>query len=330
MVLFLYGDDINEIQYKYRQILNRFQEKNKDHYTLQVFSKPLLSPDQEQPDVTSELLDFLKSSTIFNFKKIAIISNFEQLSSKDHKKIYNFLNSSGFFKNKQEFLLIRYNGSIKTEHKQGIANFLKQSIWQKFELPSDYKSISRKIIKLFSRAGLKLEVPALSFLTIYFKNSVELISKELERIIPFFIYRRITLVTRQQLEKLVFEHQHGDVFSFLEALLKHDYKTIFQMLDYLVKEDEIELFIYQLRSAVERIILIKSISKTNASVICRKLKLHPYYYKKLLTIFKNHSLKQLKKIYQHCWQYSLQKEQGQFRNQKLSFSLFVFDELFHK
>lgn len=328
MVLFLYGNDIGEIQYKYREILNRFQERNKGEYTLQLFNKLPVAGEEEQVDIVGKLLDFLKSVPIFNFKKIAIITNFEQLTLGDYKRLYEFLSQTDFFQNKLEFLVIRYNGLIKVRHKKTLSEFLKHSIWQKFELPKDYKSIASKITTGFSRYGLKLEAPALSFLALHFKNTVELISKELERIIPYFIIKKVALVKREDLEKLFFRRQQGDVFSFLNSLLSRDHKTLFSTLDHLIKEDEVEIFIHHLRVAIERLILIKSMSKTSLHDICQKLKLHPYYYRKLLMISKKYSEKQLKKIYQHCLEYNLQKERGVYRNKKLGFSLFVLDELF--
>ncbi len=336
MVLFLYGDDIGEIQYKYRAILNQFQEKNKNQYTIKVFSRLLTITEGEQDiadvkkDTTSELLDFLKGVAIFDFKKLAVVNDFQEFTAVEQKQIYDFLSQTGFFQNKREFLLIRYNGLIKEGHKKIISEFLRHSTSQKFELPKSYTSIMNKIDTVFSRFGLKIETLALSFLAAQYKNRPEFIYKELERIIPYFINKKIRFISRSELEKLLFIDRSGDIFTFLNALLTHDYKTLFSILDHLVVEDEVEIFIYQLRLATERLILIKSMPQIKSTIICQKLKLKPYYFQKLLSASRRLLIKQLKKIYQRCLKFDLAKEQGIFRNKKLAFSLFIFEELFSK
>lgn len=331
MVFFLYGDDVLSLSRKSQDILDRFREKNKNNFVSFVLQK---NKDKALEDLENDTIEnfkaFLKQQSLFQVKKIAVISGFNVFNLKEKQSIFDFLLLENLFKETEVFIIIKYSGLINKKDNSIVEKIIKESNSQKFELSSDTRSLAKKILSFFAKNNLELDISALNCASQLFKNRPEFLFSELNRIIPYFIFKNINNIEWSDLKSVVNITIETDLYKFLDALMLKDKKNIFSSLDQIMKNDEFERFIYNIRILAERLILVKSmqIEGLEYKAILKTLKLHPYYFKKLVDFSRNFNLSSFKKIYKDLFLIELGRERGQLRNKKLALSFFVFDQIF--
>ncbi len=164
---------------------------------------------------------------------------------------------------------------------------------EKFDLLNDL-SLKNWIKNEIRIRKSKITETAIEKLISYIGNDLWQLSNEIDKLIAF---TKGNTITSKEVDLLVRAKLSANIFSLLDALAEKDLKKAIKIYHNFLKlgEDVLYLFnmiIYQFKN----LLLIKDVQISKTSF--KNLELHPYVLKKSLSLAKNFTLEELKKIYQ--------------------------------
>ncbi len=293
MIIFLYGEDNFRSRQKLAEIKNKFLEKNKEGASLSVFDFA------ENDWNIREIVMDISSGGLFSSKKLVIIENIiggkKEFSDEKFEK---FLKAEAK-KEKSDSILIFWE-SDKTK-KSGKLYKLLQKIakCQEFKLLEGMKLknwITEKVRNI-GEGKISISPEAVEKLVVFVGNNLELLSREVEKLVN---YKNEREITASDVEKLVKSKIDTDIFKTVDALARGDKRISIELLHNHLGSGEdpfylLSMYFYQFRNLVK----IKPLAEKNIAQpeIISKLKMHPFVVRKTLNQARNFSWDKLKSSY---------------------------------
>jgi len=303
MIIFLYGENEFQSREKLAGIKNRFFEKN-------------------NPDVTSGLFDFaekdwhldevimsISSSGLFSSKRLVIVKNI--LSAKKditEEKFLDILKKEAK-KEKSDLILVFWeSGKIKKSEK--LYKLLRKiAKCQEFSALEGAK-LKNWIVEKIKENNTSIDPAAAEKLMVFVGNDLNLLSKEIEKLIA---YKNKGEITSGDVDLLVKSKIDTDIFKTVDALARGDKKTALKLLHGHLDSGEdpfylLSMYFYQFRNLVK----IKPLSEKNISPqdISTKLKMHPFVVRKSLEQARNFSWEKLKALYNSLCEIDFESKTG--------------------
>jgi DNA polymerase-3 subunit delta len=305
MIIFLYGEDEFRSKRKLAEIKNKFLEKN--------------------PDATSGLFDFaesaakigemllkLSSGGLFSSKKLAIVKNIlENKTAAEDKDLLDFLKKVDKGETKDLTLVFWEKGKI--DKKLKLAKFLlEKAKKQEFLLLEGAKLKDWLIGEIREMGGGEVSVSpaATEKLTIFVGNDLNLLSKEIEKMVA---YKEKGEISEKDVDLLVKSKIDTDIFKTIDSLARGDKKSAMKLLhDHLEAGEDpfylLSMYFFQFRNLLK----VKPLAQKNQMPheIAAKLKIHPFVAKKSVEQGRNFSLAQLKDLYKKLCEVDLEAKTG--------------------
>lgn len=305
MIIFLYGEDEFRSNRKLAEIKNRFLEKNKEGATLSVFDFS-----EKDFDLDEIILDS-SSGGLFSAKRLVIVKNL--LAKKDlaGESLLEFLKR----KSKGEFesaILVFWEGDDFDKKNPLVKFLLKAGKCQRFEMlgGAKLKNWITGTIREMGSGKISISAGAVEKLSLFIGNNLDLLSREIEKLIN---YKKSGEITSEDVELLVKSKIDTDIFRTVDALSRGDKKTAVKLLhDHLSAGDDpfylLSMYFFQFRNLLK----VKPFAEKNCSQqeIASKLKIHPYVAKKSADQAGKFSLEELKNLYKKLCEIDVQSKTG--------------------
>lgn len=291
MIIFLFGEDDFRSLRKLSEIKEKFLEKNREGFGLDVLDF------SEKSRSAEEIAMACGSGGLFSKKKLVIVKNF--LASKtEGGNLAEFLKK---FKKKEsaETTLIFWEGG----------SFDKRSKLYKLisiiDRSQEFKSLEavkipgwiKLSVKEASSDSVSISDSAAQKLVVYVGNNLSLLQKEIEKLVAF---KSKGEIKDEDVELLVKAKIDKEIFETIDALARGDKKMAMKLLnDHLASGDDpfylLSMFFYQFRNLVK----VKPLAEKNMNQfdIAKKLRLHPFVVRKSVDQVRNFSWQKLKKLY---------------------------------
>jgi len=304
MIIFLYGGDEFRSNRKLAEIKQKFAEKNNPAVA------GLFDFSEKDHDLNKIILD-ASSDSLFSSKQLIVIKNI--LAKKDlaGESLLEFLKR----KSKGEFesaILVFWEGD-DLDRKNPLAKFLlKAGKCQKFEMLDGVKLKNWITGTIREMGGGKISISAgaVEKLSLFIGNNLDLLSKEIEKLIN---YKNSGEITGEDVEFLVKSKIDTDIFRTVDALARGDKKTAVKLLhDHLSAGDDpfylLSMYFFQFRNLLK----VKPLTEKNISPpeIASKLKIHPFVAKKSAEQAGKFSLEELKNLYKKLCEIDIQSKTG--------------------
>jgi DNA polymerase-3 subunit delta len=305
MIIFLYGEDEFRSSRKLAEIKQKFLEKNNPDAVSGLFDFS-----EKDHDLDKIILD-ASSGSLFSPKQLIVIKKL--LAKKDliGENFLDFLKkkNKGQFKN---VILVFWEGN-DFDKKNPLAKFLLGAAkCQQFDLPEGVKLRDWIIGEVRKIGGEKIKIAskAVEKLMIYVGNDLDLLSKEIEKLVN---YKDSGEITSEDVELLVKSKIDTDIFKTIDALARGDKKTAAKLLhNHLEAGDDpfylLSMYFFQFRNLLK----IKPLAEKDVPEreIASRLKIHPYVAQKSAQQGRKFSLPELKKLYQTLCEIDFQAKTG--------------------
>jgi DNA polymerase III subunit delta len=293
MIIFLHGDDTFRSSDKLAEIKNKFLEKNKEGVSLSVFDFA------EKEWNMDEIITTISSGGLFSSKKLVIVKNI--LASKkefESDKFEKFLKAEAK-KEKSDLLLVFWESGKVKKGGKFFKLFQKIAKCQEFEKLEGVK-LKNWIIGEIGKIGnenVSIDQLAIDKLVIFVGNNLDLLSREMEKLVA---YKDKGEITKEDVDLLVKSKIDTDIFRTVDALARGDKRTAMRLLhDHLESGEDpfylLSMYFYQFRNLVK----VKPLAEKSLSPaeIAAKLKMHPFVVRKSLEQTRNMSWSKLKSLY---------------------------------
>lgn len=307
MVIFLYGPDTFRARRKLKQIVERYQTKNKSGLNLVRFSLMEKSFD--------ELKNFLEAVSMFAEKKLAVIEDLFEASPESKEKFLKYLKEADLGKSQDKFVVI-FAQLEKSQDKKTKGKYVfKDKVSQELFAELTKKSVSSEefdeltgvrlnqwIKREAEVQGGKIEPAAINQLASYVGPDLWLMQNEIQKLIFWAQSRQIgALITSADIDLLVKARLESNIFHLIDALGQQNRKKAIQLLHEQIELGErpevlLGMFVYQFRNLLAVKDLVEK--HVHPSAMNKILKLHPFVLRKTLWQIKNFSLEGLKKVYE--------------------------------
>jgi DNA polymerase-3 subunit delta len=293
MIIFLYGEDVYRSGRKLAEIKSKFLEKNKEGASLSVFD--FAEKDYNLDDIITNI----SSGGLFSQKRLALIKNiFSAKKIFENDNFEKFLKSEA--KNEKSDLILVFFDSGKIKKSEKFYKLLQKiAKCQEFKLLDGMK-LKNWIIEKIRNIGegkISINPAAVEKLVIFVGNDLELLSREVEKLVN---YKNKGEITASDVEKLVKSRIDSDIFKTVDALARGDKRTAIELLHNHLESGEdpfylLSMYFYQFRNLVK----IKPLAEKNIAQheITSKLKMHPFVVRKTLDQARNFSWEKLKSLY---------------------------------
>lgn len=187
---------------------------------------------------------------------------------------------------------------------------LKAQKCQQFE-PLDGAKLKNWIAEAVgNKEGISISPAAAEKLVVYVGNDLNLLSREIEKLIN---YKNQGEITAEDIDLLVKSKIDTDIFRTVDALARGDKKTAVKLLhDHLESGEDpfylLSMYFYQFRNLVK----VKALAENNisASEIVSRLKMHPFVVRKSLDQARNFSWLKLKTLYKNLCEIDFESKTG--------------------
>src|SRR4030042_3418173 len=306
MIIFLYGEDEFRSQRKLAEIKNKFLQNYKEGATLFVFDF------LENEEKIDELTLKLSSGGLFSNKKLAIVKNiFLNKTAAENAAFLDFLKRAD--KEGVKDLTLVFWEKEKIDKKWKLAKFLlEKAKKQEFNFLEGMK-LTNWITEEIKRVGegkISISPKAVEKLILFVGSNLDLLSKELEKLVN---YKRRGEVTEEDVGLLVKSKIDSDIFKTIDSLARRDKKTPARLLhDHLGAGDDpfylLSMYFYQFRNLLK----VKALTEKRVSEkkIAQDLKLHPFVARKSAEQAHNFSLGKLKELYKKLCEIDFEAKTG--------------------
>lgn len=296
MIIFLYGPDTFRAKRKLKQIVERYQAKNKSGLNLAKISLTEKSFD--------ELKNFLEAVSMFAEKKLAVIEDLFKSNPETKEKFLQYLEKSDLKKSQDKFVIIFTPQCVFKDKitKELLRELTKPSISSEEFVLLTGARLNQWIRKEVQAQGAKIEPAAVNQLAAYVGSDLWLMNNEIQKLVVWVSAQSDhTSITPEDVEVLVKARIESNIFHLIDALGQKDKNKAFRILHEQLELGErpemlLGMFVYQFRNLLKVKNLVDR--KINYQAISQRLKLHPFVLKKTFWQIKNFSLDELKKIYQ--------------------------------
>jgi DNA polymerase-3 subunit delta len=302
MIIFLYGEDAFRSNEKLAEIKNKFLEKNPDTMS------GLFDFGEKEWNIR-EIITNISSGGLFSSKKLAIIKNILAGKKEFSDEIFEKFLKAEAKKEKSDLILIFWE-SGKTKKGSKLYKLLKKiAKCQEFELLEGAK-LKNWVIGEFKKSGLLINQVAVEKMIIFVGNDLNLLSREIEKLVT---YKNKGEITVEDVDLLVKSKIDTDIFKTVDALARGDKKTALKMLHDHLEDGEdpfylLSMYFYQFRNLVK----VKPLAEKNMSSqdIATKLKMHPFVARKSLEQARNFSWPKLKSLYNQLCEIDFESKIG--------------------
>lgn len=297
MLFFLFGeDDFRAIERK-KEIIAHFQKPEKNIGEVVTFTKENLS--------FEEFTKVLQRRSLFVGTQIIILEDI--FSSLEFKE--KFLREQEKILSSKNLILILERGE-KFKKEDPLFLFLKDNAkCEKFSLLSG-RELRAWIQERAKKYNLSLKKEIIEKLIELKGNNLWEIDQELRKI---SLYGRGKATELKDLENLVSFTSEENVFEIIEAVLKKDKKRgIFLLNSFWQKGLSPLLLLAILTSCTRKLLIIKEFLEKKESYlsISKKIKINPFFFRKLYLCAKKFSLGELKKIQERFFQIEFEIKTG--------------------
>jgi len=293
MIIFLYGEDEFRPQRKLAEIKQKFLEKNGPDAMSGLFDF------SEKDWNLRELILSLSSGGLFSNKKLAIVKNI-LLAKNDFENdnFEKFLKDEAK-KDKSDLIIVFFESSRPKKSEKLFKLLQKIAKCQEFELLEGVKLKNWVIgeIREIGRGDIAISSQAVEKLIIFVGNNLNLLSREIEKLVS---YKDKGEITEKDIDLLVKSKIDTDIFKTIDALSHGDKKTAVKFLhDHLESGEDpfylLSMYFFQFRNLLK----VKPLAERNMPQyeIASKLKIHPFVAKKSVEQGRNFSLGGMKKLY---------------------------------
>jgi len=302
MIIFLYGDDEFRSNEKLAEIKNKFLEKNSPA------PAGLFDFAEKDWDVGDIIMN-ISSSGLFSSKKLAIIKNIISIKKDfENEKLEKFLKNEAK-KEKSDLILIFWEGG-KMKKSSKLYKLLKKiAKCQEFELLEGGK-LRNWVIGEFEKGDVSINPAAIEKLMVFVGNDLNLLSREIEKLVT---YKNKGEITAEDVDLLVKSKIDTDIFKTVDALARGDKKTALKMLHDHLEDGEdpfylLSMYFYQFRNLVK----VKPLAEKNMPPheIASRLKMHPFVARKSLEQAQNFSWEKLKNLYKTLCEIDFESKTG--------------------
>ncbi len=296
MLLFLHGEDTFRSTKKLKEIIRKYEEKNKKG--VNVFNFDLEEKGFE------ELRDQLRSRSIFNEKRLVILKN--PFSNSEFKKKLaknkNILKTS-------DVIVFHEKGSVPKKDK--LAKILvKEGESQEFKLLKG-SNLKKWIKKLARSYWADVDSSALNLLANRFGNDLWRLDNELAKIANWknASSKNKVLITRKDVEKLTRPRLENDIFKTINAVADKKRGEALSMLHSHLKEGDSPLYLLSMLGwQFTRLLAVKEKEEEGENPY--DLSWHPYVVKKSKRLTPKFKFEALKEIHNKVLETDLKIKTG--------------------
>lgn len=287
MILFLHGEDTYRMKEKLREIVEKYKKANKSCLNLIFFDGQ-----KRAEDVFKSLKDGMRQTSIFEEKKLIIVSNV--LENTDFKQ--EFLDNSEEFLNSKNITIFFQENTFNKNN--ALFNFLKKNAKnQEFPLLNGQK-LKNWARNEFENQGAKIDNLSLSLLLDYVGPNLWRLSNEIQKLSN---YKKGCTITKEDIELQVKPNIDTDIFKTIDAIaIKRKDLALNLMQKHLGNGDSplylFSMINYQFRNLLSVKDFIEKQKPYNA--ILKESGLHPFVVKKTYSLCRQFSFGELRNIYQ--------------------------------
>ncbi len=297
MIILLYGEDIFRSQQKEKEIIAKYQAKNKTGLNLTYFKEGQL--DFEEFQKTAE------SASMFAEKKLIILEN--ALEDDNFKENFFAYARRNKLKDSQDVIIVMHE-----RKKIGVASYkTKVNMLEEFKFLNNLE-LARWIKEKVKKEKAKITPEAVNKLIVFVGNNLWQMNNELDKLINYAADRDFQ-IEAADIDLLVQTRTDLNIFKTLDALAQRDKKNAFNFLHKHLAEGAktlylFSMFIYQLRT----LIIIKDLIEKGVPFysLAKESGLHPFVIKKSWSVLQGFSLNQLKRIYQRLLEIEIDIKKG--------------------
>lgn len=296
MVIFLYGLDSYRSKKKLEEIVDHYKSSGKSGLNLAYF-------DAQQADF-EKFYDFLKTSSMFEEKKLVILKNiFSDASFQE-----NFLNKIKMLRELTDVVVL-YESSEVDQRLKIFKVLTKDCQSQEFKLLNSGE-LKDWIRKEFNQLNQKINGNALDLLSYYIGNDLWRLSNEIKKLADF---KKDAVIIKENIEMLVKPKIEVDIFKTIDALAVKNKRAAFHFFKKHLDAGDNPLYLlsmvaYQFRN----LLMVKELAQKGLMYegIVKKSGLHPFVVKKNYFASRQFSLEELKNIYRRIFQIDTEIKRG--------------------
>jgi DNA polymerase III delta subunit len=318
MIIFLYGEDSFRSHAKLKEIITEYEKKNPASLNLTSFSF--------KEDSVKDFENALETFSLFQQKKLIILRDIFALDKNNQKKIAQIFQATKLAKDNDNIVVIIEQGN--PDKRLGLFKYLKKiSKSQSFAFLNKAKARQwLRNLKDNYYPDLKIKNSMLNWLADKIAPNLWKLQNELQKIYFYQKGSQKETLTHKDLENLIVFPSKNNIFDTLDAIAKRNKKQALNKLasHFQAFEPELKIlamFQYQFRNLLR----IKDLAEkgNNYSAIQKKIKLHPYSFRKLYYLSANFTLDELKKIYQRLFELDIGFKTGAIQDKKTALEMFV-------
>jgi DNA polymerase III subunit delta len=293
MIIFLYGEDSYRSKQKLGEIIEGYKKIHKSGLNLVSF-------DVKKNDF-SDFFDNLKISSMFNEKKLIILTNvFNNTKFQEE-----FLNQIKIIEDSKNIIVI-YEEQKVDQRIKFFKTLFKKVKCQEFNFLQP-ASLKKWIVQEFFASGgeknkTKINYDALDLLVNFVGNDLWRMANEINKLSS---YKRPGVIKKEDIELLTKPNIENDIFKTIDALASKNKKLALSLLHKHLNNGDVPLYLlsmiaYQFRN----LLIIKELidKKNQYQIIVKKSGLHPFVVQKTYYLCNQFSIEQLKKIYRKIFQ----------------------------
>ena len=317
MIIFIHGDDSFRSWHKLQDIKKKFKEK------VDITGSNIVVMEGDDFDINL-LREQILSPALFSKERMIIIKNLLQqgLSKKNQEQVIELIDKA------DENIVVFWEFMSDSDQ---LKKIIKTQLYQRLnreKFAQEFKNLSavqleKWVINHAKQEGTEIKQAVARSLISLTGNDLWHVYNELNKLI---LYKKDKEITSKDLELLVEARVSDNIWLFTDSLAKNNKFQALKLFknQLLVGSDPSELFgkmVWQFRI----LILVKEVLDKNdftSSEIAKELGIHPYVVQKSLSLVKNFTLPQLKRIYQLLLKTDIQMKTGT-KNQELLLDLLI-------
>lgn len=300
MIIFLYGKDTYRLQQKLKEIESRYKKLHKAGLNLEKLDARNTS--------FEEFWEVLFQRSMFVKKKLFFLENV--FSNEKFKK--DFLQRIEEVAESQDVVVLveKKEGPLKSDSFFRKLNQLAKD--QEFK-PLTGQKLKSWVVKEFKKYEAEAETEALEKLTGFVGSDLWQMSNEIKKLVSY-----TKSVRKEDVDLLVRAKIEAEIFKTIDALAQRNKKKALELIQkHLDKGDSPFYILKMVNFQVRNLLLVKSSQPerefgyySNASVLAKKLGMHPFVFKKTMSQAGRFSLEELKKIYRRIFETDLDIKTG--------------------
>jgi len=297
-MIFLYGEDTYRMKEKLKEIIDGYKKAGKTGLNLKFFDC-----EKEKGNVFKSLKDDLKQVSMFEEKKMAVISS---PSADPHFK-ENLLKEKNF-STPDDILIFYQEGEIK-KNDLLLKYFEKYAKCQKFETLTGQK-LRNWVEKKFSEYSSKISGDAEGLLLDFIGNDLWRLSNEIQKLA---LCKKGKEVIKEDVKLLVRPKIETDIFKTIDSIGERDKKQALRLVHrHILKGDSPIYILAMINYQFRNLLTIKDLADKGIPYgeIAKKSGLHPFVVRKAFYQSQKFSRAELKKIYLNLFQVDLDIKTG--------------------